>query len=66
MIDADTNARLATIESLMNEVLRELRARRRRGIKRGRTVVQRAANEVRYQPTELQVAAARRALSRRQ
>jgi hypothetical protein len=65
VIDADTNARLARIESLMNQVLSELRARRRRGIKRGRSLVQRAADAVRYQPTELQIAAARRALSRR-
>ena len=65
MIDPETNARLARIESLMNEVLVELRARRRRGIKRARNVVQRAADTVRYQPTELQIAAARRALSRR-
>jgi len=62
---ADAAARLARIESLVDEVLRELRASRRRGIKRGRSIAQRAADAVRYQPTELQIAAARRALSRR-
>ena len=65
MIDPDTNARLARIEGLMEQVLRELRERRRRGAKRARSIADRIASEVRYQPTELQIAAARRALLKR-
>lgn len=62
MDDLDSTVRLARIEGLMEQVLRELRGRRQRGVKRGRTVVQRAAAAITYQPTELQMAAARRAL----
>ena len=65
MIDPDTNARLARIEGLMEQVLRELRERRRRGAKRARSIADQIASEVRYQPTELQIAAARRALLKR-
>jgi hypothetical protein len=65
MIDPDTNTRLARIEGLMEQVLRELRERRRRGAKRARSIADQIASEVRYQPTELQIAAARRALLKR-
>ena len=64
----DTAERLTNIECLLEQVLRELRGRRRAGVKRTRTVAERALLAVQsnpeYQPTELQIAAARRALRR--
>jgi hypothetical protein len=62
--ETEASRRLAHIEGLLEQVLRELRGKRRRGTKRGRTVAQRQAAAVTYTPTELQMAAARRALRR--
>ncbi len=55
-----TDERLDSIESLLAQVLRESRARKRKGAKRGGTVAQRAAAGVAYRPTELQRAFVRR------
>ena len=64
----ETAPRLARIEGLLAEVLRELRGRRRRAGKRTRSVAERsaiaAANDTKYVPTELDKAAARKALRR--
>lgn len=65
--DPQTAVRLAHIESLLMQVLRELRARRSRAAKRTRTVAERAYDRAvasPIQPTELQRAAARRAIAR--
>jgi hypothetical protein len=65
----ETALRLAAIEGLLNQVLQELRRRRRSGAKRVRSVQERcllaAMEETVYKPTELQIAAARRALGRK-
>lgn len=60
-------AQLCRIEGQLAEVLRELHGRRKRGNRRARSVAARATRdaELRYKPTELQMAAARRALARR-
>jgi hypothetical protein len=64
----ETADRLARIEGALAEVLRELRARKRRSSKRAKSVgesaAMAAANDTKYAPTELDKAAARRALRR--
>jgi hypothetical protein len=64
----DTADRLTRIEGVLTEVLRELRARKRRAGKRTKSVAERAAmaaaSDTKYAPTELDKAAARRALRR--
>jgi hypothetical protein len=66
--ERDTAERLARIEGALVQVLRELRGRRRRAGKRTRTVIERAsqaaANDTEYAPTDLDIAAAKRALRR--
>ncbi|MEY4581113.1 MAG: hypothetical protein RL701_5816 [Pseudomonadota bacterium] len=62
--DNDTSLRLTKIEALMIQVLDELRRRRGGRVRRTRSVAERAASTVNYKPTELQMAAARRALLR--
>jgi len=68
MSDPETNARLANIESLLAQILRELHKKRRGVAKRKRTISDRtlraALAETRYKPTELEIAAARKALAR--
>jgi len=68
-MDPELSARLATLEGLMAQMLKELRGRKLKGMKRARSVAARAvehaeSDELRYKPTELQRAAARRALRR--
>jgi len=60
----DLGDRLDRIEDTLAQILREMRARKRRGAKRAGTVAQRAAADVTSQPTELQRALARRALQK--
>jgi hypothetical protein len=67
MTKRDTAERLANIEALLDQVLKELRGRRRTAAKRTRTVGERAlAAALKHpdQPTELEIATARRALRR--
>jgi hypothetical protein len=59
LCDADRD-RLDRIEQLLGELVRKRKVANRAGRKRGRTVAERAAAEVRYRPTELQMAAARK------
>ena len=63
-------ARHAEVISLLTQVLKELKARKRRAAKRRGTVAERSADlaerePAKYQPTELQRARARRALGLR-
>jgi len=66
-VDSELSARLTDLESLLTQVLKELRGRKTRGAKRSRSVAERATEraELRYKPTELQIAAAKRALARK-
>ena len=64
----DAETRIARIESLLEQVLQELRAKKVRASKRSRAVAHRAAGieenkAVRYQTSELLRARVRRALS---
>lgn len=67
-IDPGIAVRLTRIELMLKQALDELFASKRRGAKRGRSTSARAYDAVvsdpNYKPTELQVAAARRALAR--
>lgn len=67
-MDGETAERFARIEGLLAQVLRELRNRKRTAAKRTRTASERAAtaaaNDTQYAPTELDMAAAKRALRR--
>lgn len=68
--DLERSAQLARIEGKLDELLRDLRGRKRRAHKRRGTVAERVAtiaeNEpAEYQPTELQIRRARRALGMR-
>jgi len=65
----DVYQRLGRLEGFMSEILQELFRRRRTSGRRTRTVGERARNEAandsHNKPTELEIAAARRALRRR-
>lgn len=50
---------------LLAELVRQKRARARAGGKRGKSVAERAVAGLQYRPTEIQMAAARRALGRK-
>jgi hypothetical protein len=66
--ESGISVRLGMIELMLKQVLEELSSRKRRGGRRGRSATARAYDSVvsdpNYKPTELQVAAARRALAR--
>jgi hypothetical protein len=66
--DRQLDARLASIEALLSQLLRETRARRRSASRRRATVSDRAVlaamGDTEFKPNELQIAAARRALRR--
>ena len=66
----DAEARIARVESLLEQVLQELRGKKVRALKRSRAVAHRAVGieenkAVRYQTSELLRARVRRALSER-
>ena len=67
MADPEMAERLARIEALLSQVLHELRTRRRSVSKKTRTVAARASAAAMdlYKPTEMEIAAARRALRRK-
>jgi len=56
--------RLARIEELLEQLLRTQKAKRRGEKRRAATIARRVAAEVTYQPTDIERAAARRALRR--
>jgi hypothetical protein len=68
--DLDRAAQLARIEGKLDELLREVKGRKRKSLKRRGTVYDRSAalaerEPAEYQPTELQRARARKALGMR-
>jgi hypothetical protein len=65
-LDPETSERFTRIETLLAQVLGELRTKRRTKAKRTRSVAERSlALAEAYNPTEFEIAAARRALARK-
>lgn len=64
MTDPAIAERLTRIEMLLEQLVRKKRVQRAKGVKRARSVAERVAADIQSRPTELQRAAARKALLR--
>jgi hypothetical protein len=63
-MDSETAQRFAHLETMLTEILRELRGRRTRAAKRTRTIRHQRVAEVTYKPTDIDVAKAKKIMKR--
>jgi hypothetical protein len=63
-MDPETAARFAHIEGMLAEIIRELRGRKARGAKRSRTLISQRRAEITYEPSDLDIAHAKKIMRR--